>query len=157
VRPPFRRRGEKIVAELGGPQRRALASLPALLAGVGRDRSDPAAARLTPPLHRDDPRADRRLRELIDPTLEEARGGDRGIFLETLEREPLRLSPEEAEAWVRVIGEGRLVLGARLGITEDGWSIDDLGGTQEAMLFGYLSWLQDHLVTELLATFEGDR
>ena len=44
---------------------------------------------------------------------------------------------------MRVIGEARLVLAARLGITEDGWEDD---ADPEMALLGYLGYLQDGLV-----------
>jgi hypothetical protein len=60
------------------------------------------------------------------------------------------LELEEAEAWMRVIGEVRLVLAGRLGIVTDGWEEDaDPEQSPEMALLGYLGFLQDRLVSVL--------
>ena len=76
------------------------------------------------------------------------RTADRDAFVRGVKESTISL--EEAESWMRVIGEARLVLAARLGITKDGWE-DEADPTQspEMALLGYLGYLQDSLVSIL--------
>ena len=83
----------------------------------------------------------------------DARAADRERFAASLAR--LRDNPtldfEEAEAWMVVLGDARLALGARLGITEPGWeegSLDD----PDRIALGFLSYLQSQLVDALMET-----
>ena len=48
---------------------------------------------------------------------------------------------------MRVVGEARIILAARLGIVEDGWEQDvESSRDPEMALLGYLGYLQDALV-----------
>jgi len=153
VRAPFRRRGEVISVRLSAGGRGILAVVPPLLEAVRSTPDDPAVARLTPSAHPTDPEADREFRDLIGPQLAEARAVDRSFLAESLERDGrIDLTVDEAETWVRVIGEARLVLAARLDIRDDGWTFEDLPEDQTAALLAYLSWLQDSLVGTLMST-----
>ena len=67
-------------------------------------------------------------------TLEEAEAG-------------VYLSRGEAEAWLRVLGESRLLLASRLGVTTAVWEEDE--ETEELAVLHYLSWLQASLVDVL--------
>lgn len=60
------------------------------------------------------------------------------------------LAIDEAEAWLRVVGKARLVLGDRLGVTSNAWESDDsMEETPELGLLHYLSWIQSSLVDVL--------
>ncbi len=124
-----------------------LRELPLLLESVGRDDGDPAAARLSPAAYTHDPVADAEWHRFVQPELDRGRAADRTAFADSLGRDELSL--EEAEGWLRIIGEARLVLGARLGITEDGWSDEEPGSDPVHALLHYLSWLQEELIAAL--------
>ena len=125
-----------------------LKALPDLLESVGSD--DPAAARLEYVAHPDDAEADAGFHELVDAELDHDRTADRTSFEATLESREISL--EEAGAWMRVIGEARLVMASRIGIEDDGWeeSIDEDADPRVAVLH-VLGHLQDSLVGELTA------
>ena len=105
-----------------------LTDLPRLLAGLGTAESDPAAARLAPPVYLGDPEADAEWRRLAGTELEASRRADRSAFESVLEavsdslpesaasdREEsvgsAVISRAEADAVLRVVNEARLVLG----------------------------------------------
>lgn len=140
---PFARRGDMVRVRIDRDTRDVLAALPELLAG-----SDDAGGRLDYRVHPDDPLAEERYRELVGDSLDDLRAEDRTALLRSL-AEPA-ISLEDAEAWMRVIGEARLVLAARLGITEDGWEDDaDPSQNPEMALLTYLGFLQDRLIAVL--------
>lgn len=126
-----------------------LRAAPVLLQAELGDEGDPAWARRRYVAHPNDAAADDRFRELTGPMLADARAADRDRLLATLGEPSLAI--EDAEAWVRVIGDARLVLAARLGVEEDGWS--DRPGVDEPTemsVLRLLGYLQDSLVVELL-------
>lgn len=126
-----------------------LRSVPGLLRSVGDGDGDPAAGRLDYRAHPDDPDAERGYRDLVDGLIEREREEDRARFAATLGA--TRLTVEEADAWLRVIGEARLVLAARLGIDDDGWGDSfSLDEPVEMSLLRLLGSYQDELVEALL-------
>ncbi len=144
---PFTARRDRIRVHLSAQEADVLRELPLLLESVGSDEGDPAVARLSPSVYSADPDADSEWRRFAQPDLDRGRATDRSAFLESLGRD--ELSTEEAEGWLRLIGEARLVLGARLGITEDGWTAEEPGADPVNALLHYLSWLQEGLVAAL--------
>lgn len=143
MRGPFARDEREIVVRLGDLERTALAALPEML-----DRGGDAGGRLTYVAHPDDEAADRRYRDLVGASLEEARQQDRSVFLSGLGRE--RIDADEAEAWLRVIGEARLLLAHALGVEDDGWEDESQPAEDAEMaLLLYLGHLQDRLVEVL--------
>jgi hypothetical protein len=111
---------------------------------------DPAAARLFPPAHRDDPVAAAEFEELVRESLESERLEALATVRRTLDAE--RLAEEEAAAWCGVLNDARLVLGERLGVTEElyesGISARDPRAAELAY-YGWLTWLQGELVEAL--------
>ncbi len=144
---PFTARRDRIRVHLSSQEAEVLADLPLLLESVGGDEGDPAAARLSLPVYSSDPEADGEWRRFAQPELDRGRATDRSLFIDSLGRD--ELSTEEAEGWLRLIGEARLVLGARLGITEDEWTTEDAGTDPVTALLHYLSWLQESLIAAL--------
>jgi len=147
----FIRRPEGIEVLFGEQERRVVALALQLVEGVdATDTDDPAAARLNYRAHPDEPEADERFRRLTAQLLDDARAEDRRRFADTLRQD--RLDIEEAEAWIRVIGEARLVLASRLGITEDGWEdgMDPATASPQMLLLHVLGQVQDGLVQALL-------
>jgi hypothetical protein len=134
---------------LGDAERDLLRALPEFLDGTALDDGGPAWATERHRVHRRDPGAERRYQELTGGMLDDARRTDRRLVGESLERELLTIT--EADAWVRVIGDARLRLAARLGIEEAGWEeAEDREPVEQSML-RLLGFLQDVLVSELTA------
>ena len=145
----FRRTRDGIRVDLDDRERRIVRLARDIVDGVGSSDADPAAARLAYEARPDDEEASEKFRELTAGDLEEARSADRELFLRTISAS--HLSEEEAEAWMRVIGEARLVLAARIGITDDGWEVGvGPGDRPELLLVGYLGGIQDALVHVLM-------
>ena len=145
---PFARRGEEVRVRLSAHERALLRAIPEQLDDIGDASDDPAAARLEPPAHREDPAASKRFRELVGDDLSRARARDRERLADRADAESLTL--EEAEAWMRVIGEARLAIAARIGIEDESWETDrSLAESREGLTLQYLSYLQDSLVRAL--------
>jgi hypothetical protein len=144
LKEPFVRKGDRVEVRLEDDARTMLASLPDLIAASGD-----AGGRLDYRAHPTDPDAERHYRELLGDSLEEGRERDRATV--TMSAAARSIELEEAESWMRVIGEARLVLAARLGIVSDGWEeTADPEGNPEMALLTYLGFLQDRLVQVLM-------
>jgi hypothetical protein len=143
VSTPFRRSGSLVRVRLSDEERAILASVPAIISDAGD-----AGGRFDYRAHADDAEAEGRYRDLIAGSLETMRAEDREQFLCTLGEASIDL--ETAEAWMRVIGDARLVLAGRLGIEEDGWEEStDPATDPDVALITYLGFIQDELVTAL--------
>jgi len=164
----FTAAGQKVLVALEPEEVAVLSRLPALLGSVGAAWDDPAQDRLNPEAYPGDLIASREFSRLTEKELTEARSADRERFADTLHRLRERpvLHSVEAAAWVRVLGEARLVLAARHGVLGGGpaaaeddppESVDLVELTEpppetdpELLLVDYLGSLQDDLVGELL-------
>lgn len=113
-------------------------------------RDDNSVARLFPPAYRGDDDAEEEWDELMRPELR----NQRLAALDTVARSIGEdvLSQEQAEAWCGALNDLRLVLGERLGVTED----LDLGAllrtdprARELALYRWLTYLQGNLVEAL--------
>jgi hypothetical protein len=110
------------------------------------EADDRAVPRLFPPAHRDDPDAaaefDRVARDgLVAGRLEALETVGRTLEAEWLEEDGL-------QAWCGALNDLRLVLGERLGVTED---MDETLYTRspDHALYGWLTWLQASAVEAL--------
>lgn len=162
----FTAAGEKVLVALEPEEVAVLSRLPTLLGSVGASWDDPAQGRLNPEAYPGDIAASREFSRLTEKEVTEARSADRERFADTLHRLRERpvLHPVEAAAWVRVLGEARLVLAARHGLlgagptpSEPPESVDLIELTEppppadpELALVDYLGSLQDDLVGEML-------
>ena len=149
----FVRHRDEVHVLLGDDERRLVAVALRILEDADEvDPEDPGAVRLRYSAHPDHAAADDRFRSLTQGMLDDARRADRQTLMETLQAS--RISIEDAEAWMRVIGEARLVLGARAGLAEDGWEEElaaaDEPPSPEVILVDLLGRLQDGLVVALL-------
>ena len=110
---------------------------------------DPAAARLFPPAYRDDPEAAAEYRRLVGDQLMSAHLA----ALETLEStvDAARVGEEQLLAWMRALNQVRLLLGARLEITQDGDERPDPDDPRAGAyaVYDYLTWLQDQAIAAL--------
>jgi hypothetical protein len=123
-----------------------LRQIPEFLLGLGEPDQDPAAARLQVPVYLDDPAASGEWWRLMGEELGQSRVADRSAFALILESASggTVASTAEAEAFLRVLNEARLALGARLGVEveadyerladDDQAALDYLAGMQELLL-----------------------
>jgi hypothetical protein len=136
-----------VAVRLRSWERRLVGLAADLLDGLEPD--DPAATRLHYVAHADDPDAEERFHDLTAGMLEEARASDRAAVRATLAA--ATLTGEEAESWLRVVGEARLVLAGRADVREDGWEEHGAppGKAAEWALLHGLGYVQDRLVAAL--------
>lgn len=142
---PFRRSGGEITLLLSRRERAVLRMVPELLDSVGDVDADPAAERLHPAAYPDDPAADADYHEMVDGDLARARAADRRRFTETVDDEKIAL--DDAQTWMRVVGDARLALAARMGIDDEEWEDDgSLAQSSEGAMLHYLGYIQDALI-----------
>jgi hypothetical protein len=113
------------------------------------DPDDPAVRRLFPPAHADR-ESEEQYRALVRDQLLAGRSKALETMRATLGRQTL--SSDEADAWLRVLNDVRLVLGTRLDVTEDlDYGDLDLNEPRgrDLAVYAYLSWLQEQLVEAL--------
>jgi hypothetical protein len=148
---PFRHVAGQIELTMDPWEADALLVVPELLESVGEAGADPAADRLDQAPYPDDPEAAAEFRRLMASEMAQSRAADRSAFSLTVEQAPqgVSLSPGEAEAWLRVLAEARLVLASRVGIIEDGWEDDLSESDPPVALLHYLGWLQQSLAETL--------
>lgn len=145
-----------VTVRLPGPELAILSRLGSLLGGAGVGKDDPATERLTPRIYPEDESASREFERLAGKERVEARSADREVFADGLQAAAggaLVLDDDEAAAWLRVIGEARVVVAARKGLFDAGLptgSVDD----PEVALVMFLGLLQEELVGQVLTRME---
>lgn len=139
-----------IVASFTPDEQAFLGDVVPVLLGVGEVGVDPAATRLNVPVYLADPEANEEWWRLMGSELGEGRRADRAIFTRVVEAGQYTMTGDEGDAFLRVVNETRLVLGARLKIDveEDHDTVPDEG----RRVLDYLAWLQEELTTELRKT-----
>jgi hypothetical protein len=145
--------------ELLGPEESVEDDPLAAAVGIGtatKPPADSALARLFPDGYTDDPEASADFRRYTEPGLRDAKREAARTALGTL-GEPAakrKLRADESEAWLRALNDMRLVLGERLGITED-WDelveglTDDDPRLPLFFVYDRLTYLQETLVQSL--------
>ena len=115
---------------------------------------DETVGRLFPAAHRDDPAAEREYRKLAGESLVSGRLDALREFVVTVGERVL--DQGQAEVWCGVLNDLRLVLGERLGVTEELYEqpldLDD-PRVVELSLYGWLTWIQSELVDALASRF----
>jgi Domain of unknown function (DUF2017) len=146
-RPPA---GEDIVADSG--QLEAMFAL----SDSATPPDDPVLARLLPDAYPDDPAAAGEFRRYTESGRRSGKVAAARTVLDTLPEDGgrVRLSADEAQAWLRSLNDIRLALGVRLEVTEDRDAMLERasqGGPQAAGLWIYdwLTLLQETLVESL--------
>ncbi len=160
IRPAKGRDGFDV--RLPDDERELLMSLPGQLVelldeAAGNDelmRQDPALARLYPDAYGEaDKEHAEEFRRLMNEDLRERHRSALEMLASTASRD--YVDAEELHAWMSAINQLRLVLGTRLGVTED-MDRDDLREDDPNFaaynLYGYLSWLQEQVVEALSST-----
>ena len=152
---------DTLIVSLAPEEMTLLRGLPSELRAVfDAPPADPATARLFPRAYLDptEEDAEREYEALIQPDLMRQRldalelvtasfGGAiaAGKWME------IALTPEDVAAWLGVLNDTRLVLGTRLGITEDQPRIaDDDPNIAAYAIYDWLTYLQGELIEQLL-------
>lgn len=148
-------RNGAVRVRLSAAEVHVLSSLPAMLDDVGTDPTDPAGPRLNQSAYPDDPMASAEFEVSHTPALGAVRTTDREVFAATVARSNagVHLTEAEAESWMRVIGDARLALSARLGIEDDRWERESPNDPQTLMVH-YLTHLQGGLIEALSELME---
>lgn len=136
-----------VTVRLGETEVALLSSLPDGLSAVGTDPDDRAGPRIHQSAYPDDPMASAEYEVTHGASLEAARAEDRAVFAATIGMAlgGVTLSEAETAAWMRVVGEARLVLAARLGIEDSSWERT----SPETVVLHYLTGLQVQLIDAL--------
>jgi hypothetical protein len=163
-----RRVDDGVEVVVGLDERDALRSVPPRLRAIV-ESNDPSPTaeqvrrRLFPSAYADE-EADAEFRQMAEPELVQERLDALDTFLRTLDegaargrRWEVRLSGDEAAAWLAVINDARLVLAGTVGITDESdWEKGpDEQDPASVMLF-YLGWLEEELVGALAPTLDDD-
>ena len=143
-----RDRSGRFRLRLSPPERGLLRDLPAeLRAQIDSDSQDPSLRRLFPPAYEEDAEAQEEYRELMHGKLLGKHRDALTVLEQTADRE--ELAEEEVHAWLAALNDLRLVLGTRLGVTEELYETEpDLDDPDAAGLgvYLYLTWLQEQFV-----------
>jgi hypothetical protein len=154
-RPIERTREGDFLLTLSGDERELLRGLPGQLRSLlEADPADSALRRLFPPAYEEDPESEDEYRRLMRDELLDGRRAALEILETTAGHD--RLSEEDVHAWIGALNDLRLVLGTRLDVTEDVYEAGlDPRDPQapELAVYGYLTWLQDSLVTAVADAF----
>lgn len=150
---PFRRRRGRFLVSLSEGERGLLTEL----CRQSRDllesedpSSDPAVARLFPPAYQHDPLQNLEFETAIGHAPRDGKLDAIAILEATADAS--ELSEEELLAWMGVVNDARLVLGTRIGITEEATEEDFPEGHRDHDSFGvyvYLTWLQSKMIDAL--------
>lgn len=146
---------ELVVADMPTPDADELAAMVGL-SDSSEVPDDPVLARLLPDGYRDDPEAAQEFRRFTESGLRSAKVESAQTLLQTLPAGggKVKLTAEQAEAWLRSLNDVRLALGVRLGVTDD---FDGLSEDVEAddprfayvQVYQWLAFLQESLVAAL--------
>jgi hypothetical protein len=138
-----------------------LSELTGIRTGMTTAPDDPILSRLLPDFHRMDgqePSKEERdsaaaLRSLHEPELLDVKSGVAGVVLDTCPPDGglVKLSLEQAEAWLSAVNDVRLALGTTLGVTEDmpDQLPEDDPRSPHLGVYQWLTWMQEHLVLAL--------
>ncbi len=143
-------RNGAVRVQLSAAEVEVLASLPAMLDAVGTDPRDPAGPRLNQSAYPDDPIASAEFEVAHTAELDSVRTEDRTVFAATVDRSRagVDLTEDQAASWMRVIGDARLAIAARIGIEDDRWESQQPTDPQLLMVH-YLTHLQGGLIEAL--------
>jgi hypothetical protein len=149
-RPVERMEDGRFEVRLSAQERSLLRGLPAALDDlIAAQPGDPSLRRLFPPAS-EDAELEAEYQGLVG---DELLGGHRAslhALAETVDRD--QVSEEELHVWLGALNDLRLVLGTRLGVTEETYEegIDEMDPQADDLaLYAYLTWLQDGILQAL--------
>jgi hypothetical protein len=147
-----RLRSGEFQVRLEPEEREVLRSLPGQLRELLHEGDDDSLRRLNPPAYTDEPELEEEYQRLMGDDLRRRRLEALEMMEATVDAE--RLGEDQLTAWMRSINDMRLVLGTRLGVSEDmAMEVDPLDPRAPALaLYGYLSWLEEQVVEALSST-----
>jgi hypothetical protein len=135
-------------------ERSLLRSLPSsmrLALTEGTPADDPALARLNPKAYPEDVELEEEYRDLVGNELAESRMAAFDTLEETADAPTI--DEAQLQAWMRAINDTRLLLGTRLGVTEDRTERelpDEHPDAHATAIYDYLSWLEEEIVEALV-------
>jgi hypothetical protein len=121
-------------------------------------------ARLFPSAYTQDPLADLEYQEMVGNSIADQRSESLETFARTLDEGLTRrvfwtvdLNPDEAAAWLSAVNDARLTLAMVVGIeTEAQWEEGPDPRDQASVMLYYLGWLEEQLVTAMMASLPDD-
>jgi Domain of unknown function (DUF2017) len=140
-----------------------LAELTGIRTGPTESPDDPVLSRLLPDFHKLDPDNPSKedldsaaaMRSLHEPELLDAKVGVARVVLDTLPRDggKVRLTLEQADAWLSALNDVRLALGTALDVTEDmpDELPDDDARSPHLGVYHWLTFVQETLIQSLAA------
>jgi Domain of unknown function (DUF2017) len=147
---------DMLAARVAAIPRDELAELTGITAGPTTAPDDRVLARLLPDFHREDATLSGGLRALHEPELVAVKDGVAGVVLDTCPARGgrVRLSDEQAQAWLSALNDVRLALGTMLEVTED--MPDELPPedprSAHLVVYHWLTWVQESLILALAGT-----
>ncbi len=146
--PRFRSSDGSIVVTLPAEERQFLSQVLTLLANVASGDDDPAARRLHVPVYLDAPDANQEWWRLMGEELQASRESDRTVYARVMgSEEPVTLTDDEADGFLRVLNEGRLAFAARIGLEIE--NDHDRLPEPERQALDFLGWVLEELTVEL--------
>ncbi|MGH4016798.1 MAG: DUF2017 domain-containing protein [Pseudonocardiaceae bacterium] len=142
---------EMLGARVAAAPQDELAELTGITAGPTTAPDDRVLARLLPDFHREDEALSGGLRSLHEPELLAAKDGVAGVVLDTCPPRGgrVRLTDEQAQAWLMALNDLRLALGALLEVTED--MPDEVPPDDPRAphlgVYHWLTWVQESLIS----------
>jgi hypothetical protein len=133
-----------------------LADITGITVGPTTAPEDRVLARLLPDFHRDDVTLSGGLRALHEPELLAVKDGVAAVVLDTCPARGgrVRLSDEQAQAWLSALNDVRLALGTVLDVTED--MPDELPSDDPRAphlgVYHWLTWVQESLIQAVSGT-----
>ena len=149
-RPVRRTRSGEYELRLSDEEREVLRGVVPRMREVFADDADPVLERLFPVAYPEDEARQSEYRLLAQSELLDSHLAALATLEETVDAQ--RLDEEKLLAWMRALNEVRLVLGVRLGITEEGEERPSSRDDPRATSFGiydYLTWLQGEIIDAL--------
>lgn len=138
-----------VTFDLPAEERSLLSQVLLLLDDVAEAEDDPGHRRLNIPIYLDDQEGNGGNEAWLESELEASRSKDRAVFQRLIQATgPLAVSEDDANAFLRVLNEGRLVFAARLGIevAADHESVPQM----ERAALDYMGWVLEDLTTTLM-------
>lgn len=133
-----------------------LAAMVGMSDGDVEQPDDPVLARLLPDAYTGDPEAAHEFRRFTEASLRSAKVECAQTLLDTLPAGggKVRLSSDQAEAWLRSLNDVRLALGVRLGVTDDFDGLNDDVEPEDprfayVQVYQWLAYIQGSLVAAL--------